>query len=98
MALEDRAFLLLEELKRIKDGKIEQLSGEKERLAYGARHAPRAASGSQPPPPPPPPSPTPAPSAGLSLTRVPRRCGRLCFRLVTFLAPFVSTRTSIFHS
>ena len=33
MLLEDDAFLLLEELKRTKDGKIEQLSREKQRLA-----------------------------------------------------------------
>ena len=47
MLLEDDAFLLLEELKRTKDGKIEQLSREKQRLAYGAR------------PPPHPPAPNP---------------------------------------
>ena len=41
MLLEDDAFLLLEELKRTKDGKIEQLSREKQRLAYGARPSPR---------------------------------------------------------
>ena len=40
MLLEDDAFLLLEELKRTKDGKIEQLSREKQRLAYGARPSP----------------------------------------------------------